>query len=273
MLHVWRPKTRIIPFGNYPASPELTRTQRMFVEWNAERMQISPEESLQRYLASWQCLPQGHAGYDYREFCGLSHDVFKVFYRDSPAEVHEAYKFHARLHFLRILSYREYDFVTESVIPWLLGKAPAVILDYGCGLAQSAFSLVERLESNGGKAKLVLVDIPTLMKDFLVWTGKRLSIPLEFIDCDISTPYPVLPRCDICIATSVFEHIHDPVRAFVNMDNALAPGGYLISNIGDQSAEFFHVSPQLAVLRDQITTRGYVTIAPDIFRKPDQPVW
>ena len=87
----------------------------------------------------------------------------------------------------------------------------------------------------------------------------------RFIDCDIDTPYPTLPRCDICIATEVFEHIHDAIRAFGNIDDVLAVGGYLIANIGDHSKEYFHVSPDLASLRAQVEERGYKNVGRSVF--------
>jgi SAM-dependent methyltransferase len=259
--------TRMIQFGKYPSPPELTRTQRMFVEWNAERLQIPSAESLERYLSSWRSLPQGHSGADYREYCGLSYKIFKIFCDNNSTEVYEAYKFHAPFHFLRFLSYNPGNLVEDAVLDQLIGRDPIVILDYGCGLAQASHSLVERLEGKGSRAKLILVDIPTLMKDFLIWVGDKLSLPTEFIDCDIDTPYPTLPRCDICIATEVFEHIHDPIRAFRNIDDALAVGGYLIANIRDHGEEYFHVAPDLASLRAEVEERGYRNVGPSVFVK------
>lgn len=262
----------MIRFGKFPSSsaPELTRTQRMFIEWNAERLQISYADSLERYLASWRLLPQGHRGMDYREFCVLSQAIFNVFCNDNPSEIYDAYKLHAQLHMLRFLSYNKQNRLENAVLEGLLKRDFISILDYGCGLAHESFSLAESLKEMGARVMLVLVDIPTLRKDFLIWMSKKLPLPMEFIDCDRNTPYPTLPSCDVCIATEVFEHTHDPVRVFRNINEALAIGGYLIANIGDHVEEYFHVTPDLACLRAQVESCGYTRVAPSVFRKQER---
>jgi SAM-dependent methyltransferase len=260
----------MIRFGEFPSSPELTRMQRMFVEWNAERLQITYADSLERYLASWRLLPQGHCGIDYREFCVLSQAIFKVFHDDNYLEVYDAYKFHAPLHMLRFLSYNKQNRFEDAVLKQLRKRDFIAILDYGCGLAHESFSLAERLKERGGRVKLVLVDIPTLRKDFLISVSKKLSLTMEFIDCDKNTPFPTLPSCDVCIATEVFEHTHDPVRVFQNIDESLSIGGYFVANIGDHVEEYFHVSPDLTCLRAQVEARGYTNIAPSVFRKQER---
>jgi 2-polyprenyl-3-methyl-5-hydroxy-6-metoxy-1,4-benzoquinol methylase len=261
----------IIAFGAFPQSASLTRTQEDFVEWNAQQLSISPEESRRRYLRSRSLFNGGHRGRDYRTLCAMSHDVFQVFCDDNPNEVYDAYKFHGPLHFLRFLSYAETDILDDEKVAGLAARKTARIVDYGCGVAQSSIRLAERLRRSGVQVELVLADVPTVMKDFVVWRARKLGLPTRFIDCDASDPYPDLPACDVCIATEVFEHIYDPLRAFERVDTALAPGGWLIANIKDHEPEFFHVSPELEALRDKAQARGYREISPNRYCKGAAP--
>ncbi|MEJ2347277.1 MAG: methyltransferase domain-containing protein [Gammaproteobacteria bacterium] len=197
----------------------------------------------------------------------MSHDVFQVFCDDGPNEVFDAYKFHGPLHFLRFLSYAEADVLDDKKVGSLAARQSARIVDYGCGVAQSSMRLAERLRDSGVQVELALADVPTVMKDFVVWRARKHGLSARFIDCDASDPYPVLPHCDVCIATEVFEHIHDPLRAFERVDSALAPGGLLIANISDHQPEFFHVSPKLEALREAVRARGYRETSPNVYCK------
>jgi cyclopropane fatty-acyl-phospholipid synthase-like methyltransferase len=90
-----------------------------------------------------------------------------------------------------------------------------------------------------------------------------------FLECTEAQPIPTLPAFDACIATEVFEHLHDPVRYFAAIDIALRSGGYLVTQIGDHRKEFFHVSPELGALRKAITDKSYGEITTcRLYRKP-----
>jgi 2-polyprenyl-3-methyl-5-hydroxy-6-metoxy-1,4-benzoquinol methylase len=264
---VLRPGTRLIRFGVYHEPENLNRTQQMFIQWNAERLSIPTAESRARYIASLRTLPGGHRGIDYREFSVLSHEIFRAFHSDSPAEVFEAYQFHGALHFLRLLSYDDDLRIDNSVVDDLGSLGNVCIVDYGCGLAQSSIALAERLRARGVGVTLVLVDIPTIVTTFLRWMTGKLGLVAEFILCDASQPYPVLPPCHLCVATEVFEHLHNPLNAFDNVDAALRPGGYLCADVSDHRAEFFHVSPALGELRSQFQARSYLKVGPAVYRK------
>lgn len=261
----------IIAFGASLQSAPLTLTQEDFIEWNAQRLSISPEESRRRYLRSRSLFNGGHRGRDYRTLCTLSHDVFEVFCADNPNEVFDAYKFHGPLHFLRFLSYAETDVLDDEKVAPLAARETACIVDYGCGVAQSSIRLAERLRELGVQVELALADVPTVMKDFVVWRARKRGLRTRFIDCDASDPYPALPPCDVCIATEVFEHIHEPLRAFERVDTALVPGGLLVANISDHEPEFFHVAPELEALRDKARARGYREISPNVYCKRAVP--
>ena len=154
----------------FPASERpLTETQLSFVAWNAEKLNISQDESLSRYRDSLAAFPDGHAGRQYWAFNDKSYQVFRVFFDDTPGEIHAAYQFHAHMHFLRMLSYPDPK-IHDSDLPSLLNKRREVsILDFGCGLAHFSRALARWLRNRGTEVTLTLADIPTTRKEFLVW--------------------------------------------------------------------------------------------------------
>jgi len=236
----------------------LTNTQKSFVLWNAERLGISPQESRERYFASWSAINGGHAGSDYRSFNDLSHTLFQVFFSDTGDEIYTAYERHGPMHFLRMLSYSEPQWSENDLVVQHLGKYSNVdIVDYGCGLAQCSRSLANYLKDKGILTRLFLVDIPTIRKEFLLWLGEQSGIETKFLDCTTSSPIPELPSCDICIATEFFEHVYEPLKYFEHIHSALRKDGLLVTNVSDHIREFMHVSPNLQSLRNRIHELGY----------------
>ena len=248
----------------------LTTTQELFCEWNAERLGLTQAESERRYRESWAALPGGHRGPSFREFCDTSYQVFKTFFDDNQREVFDTYQFHGRLHFLRMLSYRETALTANDPVLASLDSNPnPTILDFGCGLAAYSRSICLRLKERGASPRLVLADIPTARKDFLLWLGAKLGIQTQFLDCTPTRPIPDLPPCDACIVLDVFEHLHDPLAYLASLHDAIAPGGILVTNVKDQTAEFMHVSPSLETVRKRLKDLGYEERQPDrLFVKP-----
>jgi SAM-dependent methyltransferase len=248
---------------------KLSDTQQQFVRWNAQRLGISPEESQQRYEDSWRAVKGGHRRADYRAFNDLSYDLYQVFYNDSESEIYSAYAFHGPMHFLRMLSYSDPTWTPEDpIIRHLSSYSTVDIIDYGCGLAQRSRALAAYLQNREIHVKLVLVDIPTIRKDFLLWMGLENKIDTVFIDSSERTPVPELPAADICIATEFFEHVYDPLPYLRNIDKALRENALLVTNIADHKQEFMHVSPELAVLREEIRALDYDELEPNqLFRK------
>ncbi len=261
----------IIPVlsGEVGVPPTLSPTQEHFCSWNAERLGIPVDESRRRYVESWSLLPNGHAGQEFRTFGVLSLELHQVFYNDSEREVYEAYQMHSPLHFLRMLSYPESVWPSgHPTVEALSGKRNVTIVDYGCGLAQHSRGLAETLRKNGTNVRVVLVDIPTLRKDFLLWMGSKTGTPTEFLDCSRARPIPDLPNSDVVVATEVFEHLHDPMPVFEAIHRSLKPSGFLFTNISDHEAEFMHVSPILKTLRGRVRELEYEEIQNSVlFRK------
>jgi cyclopropane fatty-acyl-phospholipid synthase-like methyltransferase len=242
----------------------------MFLQWNADRLGISLEESARRYAASWAVLPGGHSGRAFGRFNGTAHEVFRVFFDDNATEIFDTYRYHGPMHFLVMLTYPEPKWSATDLIVKELSKRPQVsILDFGCGLAQQSRTLAEYLHNHGIKVGLTLADIPTLRREFLVWWGRHTGIPTTFLPCTGTTPIPELPKYDLCQTTEFFEHVHDPVAYFDRIDAKLASSGLLVTGTMDHHADFMHVSPKLGALRARIAERGYeVLVADRILRKP-----
>jgi SAM-dependent methyltransferase len=249
---------------------KMNRWQEAFCEWNAQRLNISVEESRQRYKQSWESMRGGHRGVFFRWFLTLSNKVYAVFFNDQPSEVFEAYQFSAPLYFLRYLSYKETKWADDhALVRGLSGKKNPVIADFGCGLAQHSIALAEKLRDMGASPRLVLIDIPTMRKDFLAFLCAKLNLPADLLDSTRAKPLPELPAFDALIATEVFEHLHDPVAYFDAFDARLAPGGFILTQIKDHRPELFHVSPGLQALRDRFAAKGYEAVIPFVlYKKP-----
>lgn len=248
-------------------SATLNRWQTAFVGWNAERLHIGERESLERYRASLNAVEGGHGGREFRKFCETAHEVYRVLWSDAPNEVLDAYAFHAPMHFLMMLGYPDHEWPSDHpILVDLRDVEGVVIADYGCGLAQRSLTLAHTL---GRGASVVLVDIPTVRKEFLAWLAKDLGVGCTFIDVTAEKPFPNLPACQVCIAEQVFGQIYEPTRAFETIHAALAPGGWLETNVADHKDEFMHVTPELGPLRERIASLGYETREPDrLLRKP-----
>jgi SAM-dependent methyltransferase len=248
----------------------MTGTQEMFLQWNADRLGISLEDSKRRYAQSSAVFPGGHLGRAFDKFNGDTHALFRVFFDDTPREVFDTYRFLGPLHFLTFLTYPEPRWTPSDLIVQELRRrgTRASIMDFGCGLAHQSRTLAEFLRGQGFEVTLTLADVETLRAHFLIWWGKKVGIKTTFLPCTASVPVPALPEIDICFTTEFFEHVHDPLPYFEQIHGKLARGGLLVTGVMDHHAGFLHVSPQLHMLRHEIKTRGYAELVPNrIFRK------
>ena len=246
-----------------------TRTQELFVEWNADRLGIPLEESRRRYAASQAVFPGGHIGKSFRQFT-RQFAAFRVFADDSPGQVFDTYQLRGPIDFLRFLTYPERQWrATDLIVQQLPQQATRLtIMDFGCGLAQQSRTLAEYLRDQGHEVSLYLADIETLRADFLTWWGRKTGIPTTFLPCTQAQPIPELPAFDVCFTLEFFEHVYEPMKYFERIDARLARGGLLLTGVMDHHADFLHVTPQLQSVRDAIHARGYVELVSNrIFRK------
>jgi SAM-dependent methyltransferase len=235
----------------------LNLTQRLFIAWNAERLGIDLQASIDRFARSYFHMPHGEQAF--RDLITHAHEVLSVFYGDGPGEIYAAHQMHQHLHLLRWMSYK------TGALPIALadGKQQATILDYGCGTAMISINTAIDWRTQGVTVRLVLADIHTVITDFLVYACRALGIELQTVDL----PAESLPGCDIAIATEVWEHLYNPVAALEQVDTAIRPGGYLLTDVSDRQAEMFHVTPDLSALRERFGQMSYTQAGDYLWRK------
>lgn len=192
----------------------------------------------------------------YRSLCVTIHDLFSMVYGEmSERELVTSYQFHAALHLFRFLAYshgsaqlKTMDFGqrAETLVGLIKGKP--VVVDYGCGLGYISFEIGMFYPESA----IYLVDIDCLILDFALYRFKKHHINAIAIPVTESVVYPELPTHNICIAEEVMEHLARPMIAYQNICNGLERGGVLTGNFCNHAREFFHVSPNLAELREGI---------------------
>lgn len=241
-----------------------------FCTWNAERLGIPRVVAVERYRRSWRAFPGGHAGVAFRRFCLLQEDVFSVLADDSPDEVVDAYKLHGWLFLLRQVGQPVPAWSDDDPVLSVLARADEpVLVDFGCGLAQTGISLALALRERGVEARLFLADLATVRLEFVAWLCRHFGLAHEVAVCAPGAPLPALPRSDAAIAIEVFEHLHEPVPVLEALHDALRPGGFLLTNVDDHEPEFMHVTPDLGALRERLASLRYAEVKPYVlFRKP-----
>ena len=263
----------ITSFSSVPYTSELTETQKLFIEWNAERLNIPVEECRKRFFRSMERFVNGHTGSEFDEYCELTHDVFNVLYSDKEEELYDSYAFYGTLDFLRYLSYPVPRYEDNSILIKSIGqKSKIVIVDYGCGLAQSSRALADYYAGRNVNTELHLFDIPTIRKAFLKWIYRESRVKLTLHDCTADKPIPEIPNCDVLIALEFLEHVYNPIIYLQRFHESLMNESILVTNAEDHMPEFMHVTPILEELRNHIRDLRYTLISDDracqIYKKP-----
>ena len=251
--------------------PPLSDTQEKFIEWNALRLNMPYEISRQKYMESLSAFPGGHGGHEYKEFCDLSYKIFGVLYGDTEAEIFSSYPFYGPLHMLRFLSYPDKDIYTANTdfVGTLKERDEITILDFGCGLAHESRGMARAFLGLNKPCRLLLADIPTIRKEFVLYLCRQNGIEASFFDCRAEMPIPAFPKYDLLVATEVFEHVHDPIKYFESLTANLDRGGLVFTNVSDHRRDFMHVSPNLEKLRAHIVASGFQEIRDHVlFQKP-----
>jgi len=235
-----------------------------FHMWNASEQGMTEDESRDRMaMAEAQC-----GGFGSREFKKRileSMSLFLMFGRSRAA----AYRHGWPLHFARFLSYQGDVRDGESWLATAVSGADdqVRILDFGCGLARTSLQAAVMLCESGRKPSLFLVDVPTPRKDFLRWACDGARLPMTWLDSDDSPRR--LPSCDAVVAVDVLEHLEEPMGFVEAIDEALVGGGVLMATLKRYKVNSEHVTESLSHVKGTLYRRGYVQIAPDAYRKPD----
>lgn len=125
---------------------------------------------------------------------------------------------------------------------------PPVVVDYGCGLAYTSLEIV-RLQP---QTRIFLVDIDCITLDFALFRFGKIRADVAAIRVTQDNLYPPLPDHTLCIAREVMEHIHQPLRVYDNILDGLSPGGLLYGSFDDHKPNLYHLSPNLAEIRNRL---------------------
>ena len=218
---------------------------------------ISEQDSVDRFIISWNAMP--HDGKEFRRLISATHELLRPFFDDSAGEIYTAHQMHQYLHMLRWMSYP----MTPLPIELAEGKTDVTLLDYGCGMALTSIATAIDWGRQGITVHLTLADLDTVMTEFLHYACAKLDISHRMVQL----PCTFTPACQIAIVTEVWEHLYDFVGALEAIDNALAPGGLLVTDITDRHKEMFHVSPDLSALRERFAQMNYAQVEQKVWRK------
>jgi 2-polyprenyl-3-methyl-5-hydroxy-6-metoxy-1,4-benzoquinol methylase len=242
----------------------LNRFQRLFCDYNAERLGITVDEATKRFERSSNAIRGGHGGLGYRLFVETAHVLFEPFASDTRDELWDAYRLHQEAHLLRFLSYSEPVWTADDPLLNSLKRDTPVIVDFGCGVAQFSITLAEALRER--RPRLVLADIPTLHFDFLAWLVQRLELDATLHACDREQPMPELDATDVVVAREFFEHVPNPSEYLAYFASYLKPRGWLVADLDDHRREFMHVSPDLRETRARALVLGFTRYNEGLWR-------
>jgi 2-polyprenyl-3-methyl-5-hydroxy-6-metoxy-1,4-benzoquinol methylase len=244
-------------------STVLNQAQALFVHWNAERLDITTQESLERFQRSYNSVNGHHSG-EFKAFSEQVHEYFVPFFNDDIDSTFDMYAFHGYFHFLRMIAAPDPQISGDDpVVKHLLSRdAPLHIFDFGCGAARLSMAYAQKMQELGKEITLHLADIPTIRHGWLEYVAKWNEVDMKFYECTKENPLPDFPEqwCDFGIAIEVFEHVHDPILYFKHLDGSLTNDGMLLTNINNHKDIFTHVSPDLSRLREAFETFGYFKI-------------
>jgi len=251
----------------------LNTLQGYFVHWNAERLNISIDESLSRFEKSLQSV-DGHDSRTFKSFSLGAYELYLPFHYDDENSVFESYQYHSNMHFLRQLAWPINTIEDNDLIFTQLSSNEQInMFDFGCGLSQLCLGYALKFKELGKKVTISLIDIPTLMFDFLKYVCHNLEIKTDFYEVPNNGEYffPTIDKCQLGIVTEVFEHLYNPREYFKKINSSMDFDGFMITNIHDHEEGYMHVTPNLSELRKSFSDYGYKIIVDNkgqqVFRK------
>ena len=163
----------------------------------------------------------------------------------------------------RVFSKKLSSFKKVDIVKYVKDNYTApVVIDYGCGLAYDSFRIGKEVEG----ARIVLVDVDTIMNDFVEFRFRKHGIDFETIKVTSDNFYPSLPPHDVCIADEVMEHLKEPLRVLANIRRAVKPGGALYGDYDDHCAELYHLYTDLEFFRKELF-QDYKQVANKLYVK------
>jgi len=115
--------------------------------------------------------------------------------------------------------------MTQYILASIPNNRPLRILDFGCGIGVTAFTLAEKGH------QVTAMDIRnTGTLEFLKWRCERHKTPMTFIESEGGAPQGFRTEFDIIIAMDVLEHIQNWREALEVLAQNLRPAGVLFSN-------------------------------------------
>lgn len=117
--------------------------------------------------------------------------------------------------------------MTQFILASVTHNHPKRILDFGCGIGITAYTLAEKGH------KVTAMDIRgTGTLEFLKWRCERDNVPMEIIESEGGAPTKIKGEYDIIIAMDSIEHISDWQKTVAVLSEHLRTDGILFANNG-----------------------------------------
>lgn len=172
------------------------------------------------------------------EFTGISADSpawakgidFLQHRRDSNITDPDWYRLYSKERVVRQVAYNTLDTQKRRMTEFLIGNCSMVtgkkLLDFGCGIGITAFTLAE----NGHE--VTACDIRgTGTLEFLKWRTAKRGVPMQFIESEGGVP-ELTEMYEGIVAMDSLEHIENWREALTMLAAHLVPGGVLFTNNG-----------------------------------------
>jgi SAM-dependent methyltransferase len=268
---------------------KLNEIEEDLISFVAQRRGKTEEEIQQIYLNLKRNFDFKSTSFrDLTERSQVLHNLY--FGMENEEELVATYQFHAYLAILRFISYSQptrfrhlwqnFFYFFKIVYrgdpgrAWCSFKRQAVkalsrgrtldptVVDYGCGLASLSFRIGREIPG----CRIILVDVDSIMNEFVRFRFAQHRIPFESLRVTQDNPFPQLPEHQVCIADEVMEHLKNPSRVLKNIRQTMATGGILIGDYSDHCPELFHLHTNLAFFREELN-KDYAPVAEKIYRK------
>jgi|2_EtaG_2_1085320.scaffolds.fasta_scaffold89728_1 SAM-dependent methyltransferase len=241
-----------------------------YIDFVSITNKISYSEATKLIKLGSDSFNQGFSGASFRNYTEFFGEVFSFMQNDSEDQVHETYKFHAPMDFLRMLSYpiceshRDLELMKQftDYLSSLEDRNNITVVDYGCGLAQLTISICNILKEDYNLSpKLVLMDIDRkIHKEFLFFLTKKYNIECQWINITKNNPFPRIPNFDYIHVKDTFEHIYHPEVLVDNINNSIKKYGILVGTVADEREEFMHATPNLSKVRKRLEKHGFKNV-------------